>query len=439
MTNTEATGAGVRKVRQLTIDSPVRRKVRRRVLRTSTAGVVAATALTVFLPIGTAKAEGLGPSFTASASGNLMLTSFTVSPAVVFDKLLDPGSALAQASVSSVGDARGYASSTSPGATFDALGGVVGTATGGQVGEGQIPKNPAAVRSLYPTIPEQSRSVGSVVLSSRSQSTGTVASSSDGSNTGTALASVDRTAGTMIAQSETTVQNIVVSPLLSLNGVRSAARAERTADGAITLSSSFAITSITVNGATVAVGKRGLDVNGQQQSFDPATAVLRPVLDQLASQGITVEIFPGQKLKSSVQSAGVRVTLRLTAPPVGALDGATVTYTFGGSYAALDSAGAGESPLTVGPPAIGAGPVGAGGASLTGTAAPPSDGLGVTDRLAAGGADGAPAVAPAPLASSALRLPLDASSTRLYPVLLLAGAALFAASRLFRPITGGTA
>ena len=370
-----------------------------------------------------------------------MLTSISVSPAVVFDRLLDPGSALAQASVNSVGEARGYASSTSPGTTFDALGGLVGTGTAGQVGEGQVPKNPASVRSVYPTIPEQSKSVGPIVLSSRSQSTGTVASSSDGSNTGTAVASVDPIAGTMIAQSETTVQNIVVSPLLSLNGVRSSARAERTGNGAMTVDSSFAFTSVTVNGATIAVGKSGLDLNGQQQSFDPATAALQPVLDQLASQGITVETFPEQKSKFGVQSAGVRITLPLTAPPVGALDAATVTYTFGGSSAALTSGGdAGETPAIVAAPTVGAGPVAVGGAPVSGTISSPAAGLGIADPLVAGGAGQTPAsVVPVAAASSGLRLPLDASSTRFYPVLVLAGAALLAASRLFRPITGGNA
>jgi hypothetical protein len=411
----------------------------RKALRAATAAGLASTALTVFWPIGTAKAVGLGSSYTASASGNLMLTTFTVSPAVVFDTLLDPGSALAQASVNSVGDARGYASSTSPGATFDALGGLVGTATGGQVGEGQIPKNPASVRSMYPTTPEQSKSVGPIVLSSRSQRSGTVASSSDGSNTGTALASVDGIAGTMIAQSETAVQNIVVSPLLSLIGVRSSARVERTGDGAIALGSSFAVTSVTVNGATIAVGKSGLDVNGQPQSFDPVTAVLRPALDELAAKGITVETFPERRSRSRVQSAGVRITLPLAAPPVGGLDGATVTYTFGGSSAALDSAGGvGEVPPTVAAPTIGVGPVGAGGAPVPGPISAPTAGLGATDPHVAGGVVGAPAVAAVQDVASGLRLPLDSGSTRFYPVLLLAGAALFGASRLFRPITGGT-
>lgn len=412
-----------------------------RLLHAVTTAMVATAALTVLMPIGTAHAVGLGSSFTASASGNLMLTSFAVSPAVLFDRLLDPGSALAQASVNSVGEARGYASSTSPGTTFDALGGLAGTGTAGQVGEGQVPKNPASVRSIYPTIPEQSKSVGPIVLSSRSQSAGTVASSSDGSNTGTALVSVDRVAGTMLALSETTVQNIVVSPLLSLNGVRSSARAERTGNGALALESSFAVTSVTVNGATIAVGKSGLDVNGQQQSFGPVTAALRPVLDQLTSQGVTVETFPERKSKSSVQSAGVRITVPLTAPPVGALDAATVTYTFGGSSAALDTAGdGGELPVTVAPPTVGAGPVAVGDAPVSGTISPPAAEPGMTDPLVAGGAAGPPAsVVPVAAASSGLRLPLDASSTRLYPVLLLAGVALFAASRLFRPITGGMA
>ena len=412
----------------------------RRLLHFTATAIVATAALTVLMPIGTANAVGLGSSFTASASGNLMVTTFAVSPAILFDTLLDPGSALAQASVNSLGDARGYASSTTLGTTFDALGGLAGTATGGLVGEGQVPKNPAFVRSVYPTIPEQSKSVGPIVLSSRSQSTGTVASSSDGSNTGTVLASVDPIAGTLTAQSETTVQKIVVSPLLSLNGVRSSASVERASGGLITLGSSFSVTSFTVNGATVAVGKRGLDVNGQQQSFDPATAALRPVLDQLASRGITVETFPEQRLKSSVQSAGVRITVPLTAPPVGGLDGATVTYTFGGSSASLDNgAGIGEIPVAVAAPPITAGPVGVERAPVTGAISPTGAELGATDPTIAGGGAGTPSVAPMPTASTGLRLPLDASGARFYPVLLLAGAALFAATRLFRPVTGGTA
>jgi hypothetical protein len=213
-----------------------------------------------------------------------------------------------------------------------------------------------------------------------------------------------------------------------------------TGDGAIALASSFAVTSVTVNGATIAVGKSGLDVDGQQQSFDPATAVLRPVLDQLGAQGIRVETFPEQKLRSSVQSAGVRITVPLTAPPVGGLNGATVTYTFGGSSAALNSAGGvlGEMPPVVAAPTFGAGPVGAGGAPVSGVISAPAAGLGVTGPQLAGAVVGSPAGAAVPKVASGLRLPLDAGSTRLYPVLLLAGAALFGASRLFRPITGGT-
>jgi hypothetical protein len=369
-----------------------------------------------------------------------VLTSFTVSPTVLFDTLLDPGSALTQASVNSLGDARGYAASTTPGTTFDALGGLAGTATGGQVGEGQVPKNPASVRSIYPTIPEQSKSVGPIVLASRSQGTGTVASSSDGSNSGTALASVDPVAGTLTARSETTVQKIVVSPLLSLNGVRSSASVERASDGLLTLASSFSVSSITVNGDTVGVGRSGLDVDGQQQALDPAMAALRAVLVELASQGITVETFPEQRSRSSVQSAGVRITVPLKAPAAAPLDAATVTYTFGGSSAALDSGtGGGQFPGAVAAPPIASGSVGVGGVPATGTISPNGSGLGATGPTMADGGAGPPSVAPMPTASIGLRLPLDAGGSRFYPVLLLAGAALFGATRLFRPVTGGTA
>ena len=404
-----------------------------RLLHVATTVVVGTAALTGLLPIGAADAEGPGSSFRASASGNLVVTTFAVSPAILFDTLLDPGSALAQASVNSLGDARGYAASTTPGTTFDALGGLAGTATGGQVGEGQVPKNPASVRSIYPTIPEQSKSAGPVVLSSRSQGTGTVASSSDGSNTGTAMASVDPISGTLTAQSETTVQKIVVSPLLSLNGVRSSASAERGSDGLITLGSSFSVTSITVNGTTVALGRSGLDVIGQQQSFDPATAALRPVLTELASAGIAIETFPERTSRSSVESAGVRITVPLTAPAAAPLNGATVTYTFGGSSAMIDSGGTGDMPVAVAAPPIAAGP-----APVTAAITPTRAGVGATGPAIAGGGAGTPAVAPVPAASTGLRLPLDATGARFYPVLLLAAAALFAATRLFRPVTGGT-
>jgi hypothetical protein len=125
---------------------------------------------------------------------------------------------------------------------------------------------------------------------------------------------------------------VQLSPLLSLNGLRSAADATKSPSGQLVRSSSFEVAALTILGQRVALTSTGLSLLGTDipLGLDP-NAVLSTLLSSLAAQGTTIEFLPPTEVPDGVTSAGLRITTEQHPPPALAsgVDSVQVQVTLG--------------------------------------------------------------------------------------------------------------
>jgi hypothetical protein len=242
-------------------------------------------------------------AFSAVADARLTAVNFTFVPGIVFPQLIDAGSAVAQAELSSLGDSRSFASSPYPSESAVLLPGLVAGLTNGGT-SGVVPEYPLVASSSHPTTPAQRVEAGSLVLDAASGERSTRGAASDGLDEATATVARDANTGAVVARAETAAASIRLSSLLSLDGVRSTAEARTADDGTVELTSSFDV------GALVVAGQRlGLEdlLAGSGGLPDLGGTAAGLLLEQLAADGTTIEVLPAEQTEDAITSAGLLV------------------------------------------------------------------------------------------------------------------------------------
>lgn len=404
----------------------------------SSIGLGAGALLLVALALpGSAQVGGGGSVFSGTAAARLVGFDVRVSPTIGFDPLVDAGGAVAQAELNSRGQSRSFAATPYPGAAVISLPGTVSIATQGQVPADQVPEYPLYADASHPTNPSERLRVGVYDLAAASNSVDSHATATDGQTAGSAAVTSDPGTDTVVARAESSVAAFRIGEL-TLNGVRSSAEVRQVAGGDLERSASFEVSSITVAGQQISLTEDGLQLLDQTAPVGGVLGqALVPLLAALAEDGTTIEVLPEAELDDGITSGGLRITSTQAAPAglASGVESVTIVYTVGSSLAtvsnrALPGLTGGIAPPGVRPsaPSSSAGSAGGAIALPSATGAP---------RPAATAAPNAGASATGPVDPRLVAsIPLDVSTFGFYPVLVAAGAALFAASRLF-PYLGG--
>lgn len=387
---------------------------------------------------GSAEVPGAS-AFSGTAAARLVAVDVRVTPTVVFDPLLDGGQSVAQAQLDSLGISQAFASSVYPGAAVIALPGLLGTVTNGQIGSDNVPPYPLYVDSAHPLRPSSRQQVGVYELSAQSEAHDSRAKATDGATEAAARVFLESSTGDVVARAESTVGALRISDELSLLGIRSFAEVRQSPSGELQRRSEFGVAALSVLGHQLSLGGDGLAVLDQRVPLDGLLEqLLAPVLAGLREEGVTIEVVPGENLDDGVQAAGLRITTTVATPAslASGLQSAATVITLGGNVASVSNEAI---------PAFSAGPDVAT-APATNTSGPASSGLGSdpatqssvlpspVEAPAGGAGTGAAAAPAAPIASTAAVIPNAGSVAGFYPVLLLAGVAVFAAARLFPPV-----
>lgn len=371
-------------------------------------------------------------SFSGSAAARLVAIDVDLDPTIAFDPLVDAGQAVAQARLDSLGASQSFASSLYPGNAVIALPGLLGTLTAGQLGNEVLPAYPLYVDASFPTKPYAEQRIGLYRLEAESRLTDSRAFATDGAATATARVDYDEASGDLVVRAESSIGALRVSDDLELVGLRSVAEVRRSPSGEIERSSSFDIAAISVLGQRISLGLDGLAVLGQEVPLGPLLQPLLPaVLDALAESGTTIEVVPEQELEDGVQTAALRISRELESPEALAsgIESIRAVITVGGNIVSVSNE------------AIPALPTGGGDVTggLDASFAPDVPSVGGSGLEIAAPTSG-PADPAGPQSATTLLASVDSdiSIADFYPVLMVAGIALFATARLFALLGGGS-
>jgi hypothetical protein len=365
-------------------------------------------------------------TYSGVADARLLAVGLNLSPPLIFPQLVDAGSSVAQAELSSLGTSTAFASDPYPSGSVVAAPGLVAGLTGGAT-SGLVPDYPLITSSAFPVQPDGRVQAGPIDLQAHSERASTRASSRNGLDVAEASVTADGDLGEVTVRAQASAAAVNISSLLSVDGVRSSATAKAGPDGKVQLSSSFDVVALTIAGQRVPI----IDdlITGEGGLLSAAPSILGALLGPLAEQGTTVEILPSTRTSDSITSAGLRIRTRQPVPPdlASGIEFVTFDITIGQVSARVDNlalALPGTSPADVGS-GIGSG-VGIG---------PPADG----GALAIPSAPVTPAVPatgthPATSIDGGTRLIADISVSSIYPVLLAAGLVLVAVVNLVRKL-----
>jgi hypothetical protein len=267
----------------------------------------------VALAFGLPSDAGAASAYTATADARLLAVDLTATPSILFDPLIDAGVSVAQAQIDSLGGTAAFASDLFPGGTVIGLPSLLGTATNGAIPS--LPAYPLLVTSDQST-PSSRVEAGTVVLDAQSRPGSSSGRTTDGVASAQATTTADADGGRVNAHAETAIPSVQLSPLLSLNGLRSMADATKSPSGELVRSSTFEVAALTILGQRVALTSTGLSLLGTDipLGFDP-NALLAILLSSLADQGTTIEFLPPIEVPDGVTSAGLRVTTVQHPPP----------------------------------------------------------------------------------------------------------------------------
>jgi hypothetical protein len=386
---------------------------------------------------------------------------------------VDAGGPVAQALLDSLGTSQGFAASPFPGDLLLAGPGIYNALRPGPAPEAR--GYPFAVRSDYPTVTSAGRSDNLTELDASSSPDEARAAAVTGGRSPelalgklTAEASVVSRSGAVTSEAVGTVDGFVLGPL-RIGRVLSKAVAVLSPAGEVMRRSQLDVSGVAIGDAAVGLGPDGFTAEGTSIPLRPGD----PLLRALAEHGLEVRWVAEEPVPGGIVAAGLRITRRQDFGPGGA---GAVTFLLGQSTAAVTgqapTAPASTPAAPESPPAsttttdhAAAGRVGAAGGATEPTAGPLATPPGVgadagravaaavpatgPSGLGAGSADAAPApadVSPhrtgrvaitAPLeervaAPAARRAVAEFGMSRLYPVLVVAGAALLVAARLAR-------
>ena len=350
-------------------------------------------------------------NYTATANARLIGIDFTVTPPIAFDQLIDVGVSAAQAQIDSLGTTRAFASSPYPSNSVVLLPGLVAGLSAGATSD-LVPEYPL-IASTNETTASDHKELGTLVLDAQSTSGSSRGTVTDGATRAIAHTTADD--DLVVARAETTVSSLQLTPLLSLDGIRTTAEARRTPGGDIDLSSSFEVAAITILGQRVALTPKSLSLLGTDVPLGlDLSGVLGQLLVALADQGTTITFIPASRTEDGITAAGLRIDSVFDAPPevASGLQDVRAAVTLG------------LASVSVSNQALGQIDDGATDVAL------PGDGQVVpsfdADLPGAGPAlPGDQGASPPPVArpaATAHPLPVDTSLSGLYPVLVLAAA-----------------
>ena len=407
---------------------------RRRGSRRRTAARIVLTVLVALVLLGVAprRTASAAPGYAAVAGGEVAHVDFVLQPGLLVERLVDPGSSIAQSALDSLGTSTAYASTPYPGETVigapPLLAGLLPVAP---------PDYPFYAYSTYPTTPHRHASAGNVSLDATSATASSQSTATDGLNRTRSSVSSDGASGEVVAEAESHLGEVDLGAGLNLSDLNSWVKVVRDGAGDLQRESELSIGRLIVLGQTFRVTPHGIELVGQHVPVGVAPdRVLGGLLEQLASQGVTVKVLEAVKTGTGMTSGAVQVTYDGPVPNYG---NGRITYTLGRTTASIAPSGSGDG-----------GPVGdlggfgdAGGGDLDAVG---GAGLsGPVDQSVAGPAPVEQSVAgPAPVSSSpsgvasqeaiasARALDQTTSMFRLYPILVVVAAALVLVTNLFR-------
>lgn len=362
-------------------------------------------------------------TFHGTASSDLIRVVARPEPAILLDPVLDPGVTMAQAAADSLGTSTAYAKSVFPGTLYALLPGL-GSLTGAAV---PVPPNPLEVASAYPSTPRTEQTLGTISLRATSDEAASSGSVTNGTDRATASVAADAVLGDVISTAEAAVSAIRIGDQLVLHGVHVSARAARDSAGELERSSSLEVAAISVAGQRVALSPGTLELLGTPTEL-PLVSPIRTLVSSLTDAGIGIEYVPAIDLDDGVQSAALRINLRMQPPQDAGFSGVEylrVVVSIGG---ALATAGSGGIDISVDAvpsvPSVG---------DLGTVAVAPSSASAGSVRPPSGqtGAVAAPATAPAlePALTSSVVPGIRSSLAAFYPVLVLAAALVYGLAR----------
>lgn len=290
---------------------------------------------------------GGGSVHSATADARLAELTFGVRPPIGFNPLADPGNAVAQAQIDSLGTSTAFASSAYPGASIVTLDGTLAVLTNGMVGSEEMPPYPLIAKSEYPLQPEDTVEAGSFRMRAESTAATSRGSATDGLGRGAAVARYDTSTEEVVARADTRFGLITLGELLAIQGARSLAEVRQSPSAELERTSVFDVSALTVMGVDMTVGSHGLALEEEVVALPGEDEEgVQPVLDVLAEHGVELTFFPAEEFEGGVQTAGLEITVVQAPPPslASGVDSVVTTITLGGNMASVDNRAAPSSP-----------------------------------------------------------------------------------------------
>ena len=296
----------------------------RRRRRLQTGGAIAAMAFGAAAVAGLAQGRaGAQPtSYTLTAAANeasfeLDIANFPLlAPQAAY---FSPGTA--QSELDSFGGSTAFAGAPFLGQTIEGVGGLVSG-----LGSGVLPPLPQTlpgyISTTNPSDPSESASQGPYTLTSNSTQDSSTATAGIGLVSGQPqLLSTSATAATTLnpdgslqATAQTTTQPLAVGSLLQLGTVQATAAMTVSANGTLTKTSSLDLGTLTIAGLKIGLTQSGFQLLNSLLPI-PSTAALNNLLAPL---GLQINFLPSTETNTSVTSAGLQITKKLTVPVEGA-------------------------------------------------------------------------------------------------------------------------
>jgi hypothetical protein len=288
------------------------------------AALAAATLFATGAVVGQAGAVVDVSSFTVTAQADALAVE-VVAPAVpLFPQgeitYATPGTA--QASVDSLGESTGFASSPYPGASIAGIPSLV-NGIAGSYGAPPLPSYPFIVNSSYPATPVATQSDGAISLRSSSSANQSAATAATGLSsptgpqvtavTATATASVDPSTGNMTATAANATDGFTLGSTLKIGDISSSASLTRSPGQAPVVHTAFSVGSVTVDGVTVGFTNEGFELG------PTAVPTLTPAVlaGLLSGAGITLTYLPSTRTADGIDSAGLEITESYNVPGQG--------------------------------------------------------------------------------------------------------------------------
>lgn len=290
---------------------------------------------------------GGGSIHSATADARLAELTFSVRPPIGFNPLADPGNAVAQAQIDSLGTSAAFASSAYPGASVVTLDGTLAVLTNGMVGSEEVPPYPLIAKSEYPLRPEDTVEAGSLRMRAESTAVTSRGSATDGLGRGAAVARYDTSTEKVIARADTRFGLIKLGELLTIQGAHSLAEVRQSPSAELERTSVFDVSTLTVMGVDMTVGSHGLALEEEVVAMPREDGMgIQPVLDALAEHGVELTFFPAEEFDGGVQTAGLEITVVQAPPPslASGVESVVTTITLGGNMASVDNRAAPSPP-----------------------------------------------------------------------------------------------